>query len=217
MASTRSSAFRARTLTISSTRCMSTGTRYVSSSTGTSRAAATWPMATPNPPAASAHSPACRGRACSTPAPPCARRTGPTPRCCALPATSSRTTSAAAAADVVRLDVAGNAQHRGVGPVRRAQGGAGVEHARPRHAGECADAAGGFGVAIGHVAAALLVPVDDETYLVPVLIQRVDEIVSVRARNAEDRVDAIAYQRSGDRLAGAQCFRVAHSKFSLLR
>ena len=37
--------------------------------------AATWPMATPSRPGASARSPACRDRACSTPAPRCAPRT----------------------------------------------------------------------------------------------------------------------------------------------
>ena len=114
--------------------------------------------------------------------------------------------NAAAAADVLGLDVAGDAQHRRVGAVGGAQRGAGVEHARTRHAGEDADAAGGLGVAVGHVARALLVPVDDEAYLVAGLVQRVDEIVGVRTRYAEDRVDAVAYQRCGDHLPGAQSF-----------
>ena len=108
---------------------------------------------------------------------------------------------ATAAAEEGRRDLPRDQQHRRATPVRGAQRGRGVEDAGPRHHREHARPTRRARVAERHVAARLLVPGADRADLVAALLQRVEQRVKLRARQAEHRVDVVGDQRLDDRHA----------------
>ena len=109
---------------------------------------------------------------------------------------------AVALADLGRRDLAREAQHRRVAGIGGAERRRGVEHARTRHAGIDGGLARRPRVAKRHIGGALLVPCADEADLVAPLVKRVEERVGVRARDAEDQLDAVPDQAVHDGLAG---------------
>ena len=108
---------------------------------------------------------------------------------------------AAAAAEEGRGNLPRDAQHRRAAPVRRAQRRRGVEDAGPRHDREHARPARRARIAERHVAAGLLVTGADGADLLAALLQRVEQRIELRARQAEHRVDAVGDQRLDDRHA----------------
>ena len=99
----------------------------------------------------------------------------------------------ASLADEVRLNIPGQAQHRRGGAIGGAQCGSGVQNAGSGHHREHADAAGGLGISVGHVAGALLVARSDKSQL-RLLGQRIDEVVGVGAGNAKHGVHTVRHQ-----------------------
>ncbi len=98
-----------------------------------------------------------------------------------------------------RRHLSGQAQHRLVRSERGQQRRAGVEHAGAGHHAEHAGPAGRARIAIGHVAAGLLVARADHLQLR--LLEGVEQAVDLRAGQAEHGVDAVRDQAADDGFA----------------
>ena len=96
---------------------------------------------------------------------------------------------AAALAEELRRHLSGQAQHRFVRSECREQGCTGVKHARTGHNAEYAGPAGGPRIAVGHVAAGLLVARADHLQLR--LLECVEQAVDLRAGQPEHGVDTM--------------------------
>ena len=106
---------------------------------------------------------------------------------------------AAAFAQKLRRHLTGQAQHRLVRPECGEQGRAGIEHAGSGHHAEHAGFSGGAGIAIGHVAAGLLMPRADHLQLR--LMEGIEQAVGLRAGQAEHGIDAMRDEAIDDRFA----------------
>ncbi len=111
---------------------------------------------------------------------------------------------AAALAEELRRHLAGQAQHRLVAAERGEHRSARVEHAGARHHAEHAHLAARSRVAIGHVAAGLLVPGADHLELR--LVEGIEQSVHLRAGQAEHRIDAMGHKPAHD------CFAAGHNR-----
>ena len=109
---------------------------------------------------------------------------------------------AAALAEERGRHLAGQAEHRLIAAERGEHRRARVQYARTRHHAEHAGLAGGARVAIGHVAAGLLVPGADHFQLC--LMKRIEQAVDLRAGQAEHSVDAVRHKSTDDSFA-ARC------------
>ena len=106
----------------------------------------------------------------------------------------------AADIDQVRIDLAGDAQDRGVDGVGGGEGTGGVKHARSGDDDEGALASGGAGVAIGHVAGGLLVAGVQDADAVLGGVERVEGVVQLHAGEAEDGLHPLPDERLDQRL-----------------
>ena len=88
-------------------------------------------------------------------------------------------------------DLPSHAEHLGAGAHGRAEGGAGVQHAGPRHHRAGRRPAGGFRRPEGHVGGALLMFREDGLHLAPVPLQRVPQGIGLHAGYAEQLPDAV--------------------------
>ena len=120
---------------------------------------------------------------------------------------------AAALAEKCRRHLAGQAQHRLVRSERGQQRRAGIEHARAGHHAEYAGPAAGARIAIGHVAAGLLVARADHLQLR--LMEGVEQAIDLRAGQAEHGVDAVRDKAADDGFAaGTQGHCIVQSSIS---
>ena len=120
---------------------------------------------------------------------------------------------AAALAEKRRRHLPGQAQHRLVRSERGEQRSARVEHAGAGHHAEHARPAARARIAVGHVAAGLLVPRADHLELR--LMEGVEQAVDLRAGQAEHGVDAVGDKAADDRFAaghGSHCHPIACSQ-----
>jgi hypothetical protein len=104
------------------------------------------------------------------------------------------------AADFGRWNLAGHTQYRRIAGVGRAQRRCGIEHPGTRNAAINAYPAGRPRIAVCHVSRTLFVPRDDEADAIASLIECIDELVGMRARNTKNAVDAVVYQRGNNGL-----------------
>jgi hypothetical protein len=107
----------------------------------------------------------------------------------------------AAEIDQVGLDLAGDAEDGRVAGVGGGEGGGGVEEAGAGDDEAGADAAGGAGVAVGHVGGGLLVAGVEDADAVLGVVEGVEGAVELDAGEAEDGVDALAFEGGDEGLA----------------
>ena len=113
----------------------------------------------------------------------------------------------------------GHQEHRRRARVRRAESGAGVQHARPRHHQRHADAAARPRVAVGHVRRGLLVPGQDEPDVL-LVAQRRHGAIQLHARQPEHHPHPFTLQLLRERLATGHPHRNSSSRpigFSTVR
>jgi len=108
---------------------------------------------------------------------------------------------AVAAADVVAVELAGEAEDRGIGGVGGGEGGGGVEESGAGDDYEDAGIARGEGVTEGHVGCALLVARVDDAHAVAGVVDGCVEVVVLYAGEAEDGVDAVGEESVNKRFA----------------
>ena len=100
---------------------------------------------------------------------------------------------------LIRRDLSGDAQNRGIGCIGCTQRGGGVQHARARHDGIGTYPPARLGIPEGHVRCGLLMAGSDDVD-VPV-VKGIEQAVDLHARQAENRVNAVFEQRLNNRIS----------------
>ncbi len=110
--------------------------------------------------------------------------------------------------DQVGLNLARDAQHRGITGIGGGEGGGGIEQAGAGDDQAGADLARRSGVAVRHVGGALLVPGLEDADSVPLGVQGIKGAIELDAGQAKDRVDPLPDQRSDQSLAAGERLRL---------
>ena len=115
-----------------------------------------------------------------------------------------------AAANLVGMDLAGEAEEGSVESVCGCEGCGGIEESGARHDRIDAGLAGGQRVAEGHVGSALLMAGVNVAYFVAGVVDGVIEMVVLHAWQAENRVDSMGEQAVDKGFAAG--FRLLHQE-----